>query len=95
MRCCHIKTEVMPVGIKSCLNKISEHSNELDGLTIEFKKCIKYLGVYLDPTLSMKNHISNVCRVCFLEIRRIASIKKILEQGGSNSTSCYNSIISS
>ena len=24
------------------------------------------------------NHISNVCRVCFLEIRRIASIKKYL-----------------
>ena len=31
------KTEVMPVGIKSSLNKISEHSIELDGLTIEFK----------------------------------------------------------
>ena len=74
------KTEVMPVGIKSCLNKISEHSIELDGLKIEFKECIKYLGVYLDPTLSMKNHISNVCRGCFLEIRRISSIKKYLNR---------------
>ena len=32
-----------------------------------------YLGVHLDQTLSMKQHISSLCRTTFLALRRIAS----------------------
>ena len=72
------KTEVMVVGVQSCLSKVAERSIVLDGSNIPFQNSVSYLGVKLDPTLSMKDHINSVCRACFLELRKISSIKKFL-----------------
>jgi len=72
------KTEVMVAGPRSCLGRVMDSSVVLGGSNIVFQSCVRYLGVWLDPALSMKEHISSVCRVCFLELRRIASIKKFL-----------------
>ena len=74
------KTELMKVGMTSSLSKVLDKTLELDGNDIEFKEHVKYLGVKLDQTLSMTNQISSVCRSCFLELRRIASIKKYLNE---------------
>ena len=35
-------------------------------------------GVHLDQTLSMKQHISSLCRTTFLALRRMASIRPFL-----------------
>ena len=72
------KTEVMAVGSTSCLSRVTEGSVIMGGSVIAFQDSVRYLGVRLDPTLSMKDHVSSVCRACFLELRRIASIKKFL-----------------
>ena len=40
--------------------------------------CVKDLGVFLDPTLSMHNHISAVCSAANYEIRKIASVRNYL-----------------
>ena len=74
------KTEIMKVGVTSCLSRVSEKSMTVDGSNIMFQDNVKYLGVKLDSTLSMKNQVSSVCRSCFLELRRIASIKKYLSR---------------
>ena len=74
------KTEIMKVGVTSCLSRISEKSMTVEGSNIMFQDNVKYLGVKLDSTLSMKNQVSSVCRSCFLELRRIASIKKYLSR---------------
>ena len=36
------------------------------------------LGVTLDSTLSLYQHVMNVCRVAYLELRRINSIRNLL-----------------
>ena len=41
---------------------------------ISLQKSVKYLGVRMDQTLSMSDHISDVCRSSFLSLRRIGSI---------------------
>lgn len=72
------KTEVMPVGASSRLRLIGSDSIDLGGASIHFQTPVKYLGVKLDQTLSMHDQISSVCRACFLELRRIASIRSSL-----------------
>ena len=74
------KTELMKVGMTSSLSKVLDKTLELDGNNIEFKEHVKYLGVKLDQTLSMTNQISSVCHSCFLELRRIASINRHLNE---------------
>ena len=41
---------------------------------------VKNLGVFLDNTLSMKQHISHLCRSAYLAMRQIASIRRYLTE---------------
>ena len=74
------KTEIIAIGVPSCLRRVGDCSIDLDGSIVNFQSCVKYLGVTLDNTLSMKDHISSVCRASFLELRRIASIQHFLSR---------------
>ena len=69
------KTDVMPVGSASCLKSVDIGRN-----SVPFKTSVKYLGVHLDKMLSVQKHISSICCVSFLELRRIASIQPYLSQ---------------
>jgi hypothetical protein len=74
------KTEVMSVGATSRLRLIGNDSVNLGGTNISFQASVKYLGVKLDQTLSMQDQISSVCRACFLELRRVASLRPFLSK---------------
>ena len=43
-----------------------------------FKHSTKNLGFILDCHLTMNAHVSNIARTCYLELRRLASIRKFL-----------------
>ena len=45
---------------------------------IPFKKSVKNLGITLDCHLTMIAHDSNIARTCYLELRRLASIRRFL-----------------
>ena len=64
----------MPVGAHARLRLINNQCANIGGSEIFFQTCVKYLGVKIDQSLTMKNQISSVCRAAFLELRRIASI---------------------
>jgi hypothetical protein len=72
------KTEVLPVGAPSRLRLVESDSTVIGSSSIPFKNSVRYLGVQIDQTLSMHDQISSTCRVCFLELRRIASIRPYL-----------------
>ena len=47
-------------------------------LIVPFNTLVKYLGVTFDQTLSFHDQITNVCRSVFIEMRRIASVRRCL-----------------
>ena len=47
---------------------------------IKHANTVRNLGVCLDPTLSFQQQISSVCRICYLELRRISAIRHCLSE---------------
>ena len=74
------KTEVMPVGSASRVALVESECANIDGNSVPFKMSVKYLGVLLVQTLSMRQHIDSVCRASFLELRRAATIRPYLSK---------------
>ena len=50
----------------------------INSTCVKFSPSVKNLGVTLDSTLSLHQHVINVCRVAYLELRRINSIRNLL-----------------
>ena len=71
------KTEMF-VGSSVCISSVGCESADIGGSCIPFQTIVTYLGVHLDQTLSMKQHISSLCRTTFLALRRIATIRPFL-----------------
>ena len=79
------KTEVMPVGSASRLESVDSECVNTGGNSVPFKTSVKYLGIHLDRTLSMQQHISSIYHASFLELRRIASVRPYLFQSAAAS----------
>ena len=50
----------------------------INGTYVKFSPSVRNLGVTLDSTLSLHQHVMNVCRVAYLELQRINSIRNLL-----------------
>ena len=50
----------------------------INGTCVKFCPSLRNLGVTLDSTLSLHQHVLNICRSAFLELRRINSIHNFL-----------------
>ena len=74
------KTEVTPVGSSSRVALVESECANIGGNSVPFKMSLKYLGVHLHQTLSVRQHIDSVCRASFLELRRAATIRPYLSQ---------------
>jgi len=72
------KTEAMLVGTKHKLSSITTASIELGNTSVPLSTAVKYLGVVIDNTLSMKNFITQTCQSCYYQLRRISAICKYL-----------------
>ena len=63
-------------------------SVSLEGCDISLSSAVRNLGVILDQTLSFNQHISSVCRTCYLELRRISSIRHYLSEDATKTLIC-------
>ena len=72
------KTEILTLGTASRINQVDIDTIQILDSSISFQKSIKYLGVSFDPTLTMHDHISDVCHSTYLSLRRIGSIRHLL-----------------
>ena len=52
----------------------------LEGSDFKLANTVRNLGVCLDPTLSFQQQIFSVCRICYLELRRISAIRYYLSE---------------
>ena len=74
------KTEAMLVGSRQAINLTEAESIQIDGKNILLNPHVKNLGVFLDNSLSMEQHISHLCRSAYLAMRQIASIRRYLTE---------------
>ena len=72
------KTEIMRVGSSLRISLVGCESANIGGSSIPFQSSVKYLGVHLDQTLSMRQHINSLCCTAFLAIRKIAVIRSFV-----------------
>ena len=62
------KTEAMNIGSRACLSLTQAQAIEVGDKCIPFCSRVKDLGVHLDSTMSMHEHISFLCRSSFLAL---------------------------
>ena len=73
------KTEFMLVTSKRTKHLHSlPTSITIGNAQIPFKNSVKNLGLTLDCHLTMNAHVSNIARICYFELRRLASIRRFL-----------------
>eukprot|EP00745_Piridium_sociabile_P040659 TRINITY_DN786_c0_g1_i8.p1 TRINITY_DN786_c0_g1~~TRINITY_DN786_c0_g1_i8.p1 ORF type:complete len:1132 (+),score=124.07 TRINITY_DN786_c0_g1_i8:119-3397(+) len=83
------KTELM----LACPRKFLQHPSLPDSIlindtTVSSSSSVRSLGVILDQSLSFQKHISNVCKVTYLELRRISSIRHYLSTEATKTLVC-------
>ena len=74
------KTEAMLVGSRQAINQTDAESIQIDRKKLFLNPHVKNLGVFLDNTLSMEQHISHLCHSAYLAMRQIASIRRYLTE---------------
>ena len=74
------KTEFIMFGSRQQLLKLTSTSIYVNNCQVEMSNSVKYLGVQLDMNLNLKKHITNKCKVACLNLYRIKSIRKYLNQ---------------
>ena len=73
------KTEYIVFGTNYQKTKIEHQSISVLQDEIEPTPTLRLLGVHLDDNFSLTKHISHVCKICFLNIRKIRSIRKYID----------------
>ena len=65
------KTEFILFGSKQQLNKFLTTDIDIAGDKVSRVKCIRYMGTYLNDTLTLKEHVKTKCRTAMLNFFRI------------------------
>ena len=73
------KTEITIFGSTKLLPKVTTTSLKILGDEVPTKPKLKYLGVWLDESLTMLDHIKFKCQTAAYNIRRIASIRRFID----------------
>ena len=73
------KSEVLLITAKQIVNlqDLTDLMN-INGTCVKFSPSVRNLGVSLNSTLLLHQHVMNVCKVAYLELRRINSIRNLL-----------------
>ena len=74
------KTEIIFFGTKANLEKIETTEVRIGNDFITPSPFVKYLGAWLDNTLSMKKFISEKCKIAHLNIHNIKTIRKCIDE---------------
>ena len=72
------KTQLIWLGNRQQLLKFNPDSILLDASTVRFQSSVVDLGVVLDSNLSMRDHVSRLCRTSYYQLRQLRVIRRSL-----------------
>lgn len=72
------KTEFIECGSRQQLDKCEVEEINICGDSVVKQHCIRYLGAFLDESLSFKEHIKRKCRTAMFNYFKIKSIRQYL-----------------
>ena len=75
------KTRLIWLGSRQQLLKVNPDSILLGASTVKFQSSVTNLGVVLDSNLSMKDHVSRMCRASYYQLRQLRVIRRSLTTG--------------
>jgi len=78
------KTQVIWLGTRHQLSKLTENTLTLPNATVQFSTVVNDLGVQIDSQLSMSNHIAKLSRSCFFHLRQLRLIRQSLTPDAMN-----------
>ena len=61
---------------------------QINQVDISFSPSVRSLGLVLDQTWSFKQHVLSICRVAYLELRRISTIRHYLSVDATKTLIC-------
>ena len=73
------KTEYIMFGSRQQLGKCNSSGINVNGAAVERATKIKYLGALLDDQLTLKQQVTNKCKIAMLNLHRIKMIKEYLD----------------
>lgn len=73
------KTEIIPISTSQKLNSVNVGTIIIGNDLVPFSKKAKNLGVLLDNDMSMESYVNHICKVAYLELRRIGHIRQYLD----------------
>ena len=73
------KTEYIMFGSSQQLGKCNSSGINVNGAAVERATKINYLGALLDDQLTLKQHITNKCKIAMLNLHRIKMIREYLD----------------
>ena len=82
------KTEAILFARKGLTTEHLPKSIKIKNTAINFVPMLRDLGVTLDSSLSLNQHVMNTCRSAFLELRRIGLICKYLTVDAAKTIVC-------
>ena len=78
------KTEAMLCGSKSALSKVSLDCVQVGQASIPLSTSVRNLGLHIDNTLTMSDHVSSVVRTCNFHIRTLGQLRPFLNKQMAN-----------
>ena len=74
------KTEILLLYAKSMEQEVIIRGAFVEGQCIRFSNAVKNVGVWLDKHLNLSTHINKIVSQCYMLLRKIGKIRKVLTQ---------------
>jgi len=80
------KTEVMWLGSKFCIDRITVRDIPVLSVSIRVSDSARILGLVVDSRLTMADHVSSLCRSVYYQLRQLQPVVRFITEDAAKMT---------